>query len=191
MAVDASELRTELAGLDALETDITTKKSVVQRVWPRVWPKVAAVAIVLLGWQLVVWSGWKEQYVLPGPGAVLRTLGDLVQTGRFWEAVSRTMRRAVGTYAIALVIGSLGGALVAMVKPLRAAFGALITGLQTMPSIVWLMPAVLLFKLSETAIAFVVLMGAAPAIASAMANMSSVAAGSSAKRVTAAVVSAR
>ena len=30
------------------------------------WPKVAAVAIALLGlWQLVVWSGWRPEYVLP------------------------------------------------------------------------------------------------------------------------------
>jgi NitT/TauT family transport system permease protein len=43
--------------------------------------------------------------------------------------------------------------------------GSLITGQQTMPSIAWFPLAILLFKLSEQAILFVVVIGAAPAIA--------------------------
>ena len=168
MAVNATELRTELAGLDALEQDVSAKKSLTQRVWPRLWPKLAALVIVTGLWQLVVWSGWKETFVLPGPSQVGKTLLDIATTGRFWEAVSRTMRRAASGYATALVIGGVIGGLVAMFKPMRSAIGALITGLQTMPSIVWFPPAVLLFKLSESAIAFVVIMGAAPAIANGL-----------------------
>ena len=45
---------------------------------------------------------------------------------------------------------------------LRAAVGSLITGLQTMPSIAWFPLAILLFQLSERAIMFVVVLGAAP-----------------------------
>jgi NitT/TauT family transport system permease protein len=168
MAVDASELSTELAGLDALEQDISDKQSLFQVVWPRLWPKLAALVIVIGLWQLVVLSGWKEQFVLPGPGAVGSQLLDIVSTGKFWEAVVRTMRRAAWGYAISLAIGVGIGGLVAMFKPMRSAVGALITGLQTMPSIVWFPPAVLLFKLSESAIAFVVIMGAAPAIANGL-----------------------
>ena len=168
MAVSAHDLKTELAGLDALEEDISEKRALLPTVWPRVWPKLAALVIVVGLWQLVVWSGWKEEFVLPGPVAVGKTLLDIVKTGDFYEAVARTMRRAATGYAAALVIGGLIGALVAMFKPMRSAVGALITGLQTMPSIVWLPPAVLLFKLSETAVMFVVIMGAAPAIANGL-----------------------
>ena len=168
MAVEANELRAELAGLDALEQDISEKQSLLQRVWPRLWPKVAALVIVIGLWQLVVWSGWKETFVLPAPADVGGALLDMVKTGEFWEAVARTMRRAGWGYAIAMVIGGVIGGLVAMFKPMRSAIGALITGLQTMPSIVWFPPAVLLFKLGESAIAFVVIMGAAPAIANGL-----------------------
>ena len=45
------------------------------------------------------------------------------------------------------------------------AVGALITGLQTMPSISWFPLAILLFGLNEQAILFVVVLGAAPSIA--------------------------
>ena len=44
----------------------------------------------------------------------------------------------------------------------------MITGLQTMPSIAWFPLAILLFKLSEGAILFVVVLGAAPSIANGL-----------------------
>jgi NitT/TauT family transport system permease protein len=57
---------------------------------------------------------------------------------------------------------------VARIRPLRAAVGSLITGVQTMPSIAWFPLAILLFQLSEQAILFVVVLGAAPAIANGL-----------------------
>ena len=51
---------------------------------------------------------------------------------------------------------------------LRAAFGSFITGLQTMPSIAWFPLAVLLFKRTEAAMYFVVVLGAAPSIANGL-----------------------
>ena len=44
----------------------------VAKVWGWVWPKALAIGLVIFGWQLVVWSGWKPVYTLPGPAAVLR-----------------------------------------------------------------------------------------------------------------------
>ncbi len=115
-----------------------------------------------------MWSHWKPEYVLPGPAKVVGELGDLVTTGEFWRAVANTMRRAVTGFAIAVVLGSLLGLAVARVKSLRTAVGSLITGLQTMPSIAWFPFAILLFKLSEQAILFVVVLGAAPSIANGL-----------------------
>jgi NitT/TauT family transport system permease protein len=48
---------------------------------------------------------------------------------------------------------------------LRAAIGSLVTGLQTMPSVVWFPLAILLLGLGEQAILFVVILGAAPSVA--------------------------
>jgi NitT/TauT family transport system permease protein len=75
------------------------------------------------------------------------------------------MRRAGVGFGLAVLIGLLLGVAVARSKVLRAAIGSLITGLQTMPTIAWFPLAILLFGLSETAILFVVVLGAAPAIA--------------------------
>ncbi|MEY2462881.1 MAG: sulfonate transport system permease protein, partial [Acidimicrobiaceae bacterium] len=61
------QLQAELAGLDALELAEQTRIGRARRTWTMLWPKVAAVSIALFLWQCVVWSGWKKEYVLPGP----------------------------------------------------------------------------------------------------------------------------
>ena len=130
-----------------------------------VLPKVLAIAIVIALWQIVVWSHWRPDYLLPGPGPVFRELGHLATTGTFWSSVGTTMRRALVGYAIAIVIGTGIAIPVLSSKWLRNAVGSLITGLQTMPSIAWFPLAILLFKLTEQAITFVIVLGAAPSIA--------------------------
>jgi NitT/TauT family transport system permease protein len=119
----------------------------------------------MLAWQAVVWTHWRPSYVLPGPGPVFRRLGHDLAGGELPRAVAITMRRAAVGYGLSVILGAAVGLAVARAKPLRAAVGSLITGLQTMPSIAWFPLAILLFKLSEGAILFVVVLGAAPAIA--------------------------
>jgi NitT/TauT family transport system permease protein len=92
----------------------------------------------------------------------------MLGTTEFYGALQTTARRALYGYALALVIGTVIGLGVARVKLLRTAFGSMITGLQTMPSIAWFPLAIVLFKLSESAIMFVVVLGAAPSIANGL-----------------------
>ena len=138
------------------------------RVWSALWPKLAAIGVGLLVWQIVVWSQWRPDYVLPGPVPVFKELGNQLEQASFWHAIGITLQRAAIGYALAVLIGSLLGAAVARVRPLRRAIGSLITGLQTMPSIVWFPLAILLFKLGEGAILFVVVLGAAPSVANGL-----------------------
>lgn len=170
VAVDRHEhdLEEDLAGLDALEEVLARRTSRLARLWSALWPKLAATAIVLSLWQVAVWSNWRPEYVLPAPGTVLSDLWHLLGTGEFWQAVRVTMRRAVTGFALAVLIGSAIGLAVARVRPLRTAVGSLITGLQTMPSIAWFPLAILFFQLSEQAILFVVVLGAAPSIANGL-----------------------
>ena len=119
-------------------------------------------------WQLVVWSHWRPDYVLPGPGTVTRELRHQVGQAEFWRAVATTMRRGVTGYVLAVVIGTVLGLAVARVRAARTAIGSLVTGLQSMPSIAWFPFAILVFKLSESAILFVVVLGAAPSVANGL-----------------------
>jgi NitT/TauT family transport system permease protein len=154
-----------LEGLDSLEPCVDSDPGIASRAWRSLWPKLFAAVLFVAAWQTVVWSHWRPEYLLPGPGTVATTLRDIVSTQVFWKAVGITMQRAVEGFALAVAIGSLIGLAVARVRVLRVAVGSMITGVQTMPSIAWFPLAILLFELSESAILFVVVLGAAPSIA--------------------------
>lgn len=161
----ATELDRELSGLDHLELPAAPPRPRARRVWSSAWPKLVAVGVVLAVWQFVVWREWKPRFVLPGPSDVGRTLWDDLGTAELWRAVAFTMRRAVTGFGVSLLVGGVLGLAVSRSRVLRTALGSLITGLQTMPSIAWFPLAILLFKISESAILFVVILGAAPSIA--------------------------
>jgi len=158
----------ELAGLDKLESVPSVGRNTAVSVWSNLWPKIGALVIGLFLWQLVVWSEWKPEYILPGPGKTFSTLWEMLREGTIWEATLTTMRRAFVGYVVAVLIGLIIGGLVARIRAVRAAFGSFITGIQTMPSIAWFPLAIVLFQLSERAILFVVVLGAAPAIANGL-----------------------
>jgi NitT/TauT family transport system permease protein len=157
-----------LSGLDTLELGGTGHRSVAARVWSRLWPMTAATVLFLGIWQLVVWSGWRPEYVFAGPTTVLPELWARLGQPDFYQAISVTLQRALVGFTVAIAVGALVGATVARIRLLRAAVGSLITGLQTMPSIAWFPLAILLFGLNESAILFVVVLGAAPSIANGL-----------------------
>ena len=139
-----------------------------RRIWFAIWPKVAAVALAIFVWQCVVWSGWKPPYALAPPREAFGELWELTKDGTVFKAIGVTMSRAARGFGLALIVGVVVGAAVSSSKVVRSAVGSLITGLQTMPSIAWFPLAILLFKLSENAITFVVVLGAAPSIANGL-----------------------
>jgi NitT/TauT family transport system permease protein len=165
MAVDE---RTLTAGLDALEVPIVPKVSRGRRIWKSTWPKLLAIAIFLGVWQFLIWIEWKPSFALASPADTFSSLWDN------WSVISdamwTTLRRGIEGYAMAIAIGVVIGAAVARIPVLRAAIGSMITGLQTMPSVAWYPLALLLFKLSEGAIFFVIVVGAAPSIANGLIN---------------------
>jgi sulfonate transport system permease protein len=160
-----AELAVELEQRDVDALEPRPRSRWRSKLWSNTWPKLVAIAIALGIWQIVVWSGWKPDYVLPGPWPVFQRLGQDLGTWNFDIGAATTLRRAFVGYGIAVAIGTVTGILVARVSVLRKAIGSAILGLQSMPSIAWYPFAILLFGLNETAIFFVVILGAAPAIA--------------------------
>jgi NitT/TauT family transport system permease protein len=148
-----------------LEWNVATVRgrSRASKIWAATWPKLLAVALFVGAWQVLVWTGWKPEDVLPSPFTVfdhmLHNLGDLSQ------AAFVTLKRAVIGFAVAIAVGGLIGIAVARSRILRAGVGSMITGLQTMPSVAWFPLAIVLFSLSPNAILFVIVLGAAPSIA--------------------------
>jgi len=160
-----------ITGLDNLELGPPPPAAepgrIARTAWASLWPKLLAIALVLAIWQLVTLTGWKH-YVLKGPRTVFADLWGQMQHLQLWQIIEVTLRTAALGYVLALVIGSVVGVLVARIPPLRAAVGSIITGLQTMPSIAWVPFAIIIFGETESAILFVVILGAAPSIANGL-----------------------
>ena len=167
----ATDLQRSISGLDSLELSAAQADRgpgrIARAAWAALWPKLLAIALVLIIWQLVHLTGWKQN-VVKGPATVFSDLWQQLHHALLWRAIGTTLRRAVLGYSLALVIGSVIGVLVARIPPLRAAVGSIITGLQTMPSIAWFPFAIILFGETTLAILFVMILGAAPSIANGL-----------------------
>ncbi|GAC1334807.1 MAG: ABC transporter permease [Candidatus Dormibacteria bacterium] len=139
------------------------------RAWRATWPKLAALLAVVAVWELAVVAGWRSRDLLPPPEAVLARTGGMLADGNFYRALATTLGRAALGFLLATAGGALVGVGCALSSVLRSAVGALITGLQSFPSIVWAPFALLIFvHQPEQAILFVVVMGAAPSVANGL-----------------------
>src|ERR1022692_2972712 len=164
-----------ISGLDSLELGPARPDAgpgrIARTVWKATWPKLLAIAIVLAAWELFYLSNFHGDSAIglvKGPGTGLANLWDQMQHAQLWDAIGTTVQTAVTGYLLALIIGSLIGAVVSRIPPLRAATGSIISGLQTMPSIAWFPFAIILFGLNTSAILFVMVLGAAPSIANGL-----------------------
>jgi NitT/TauT family transport system permease protein len=171
MAADTSPTpppEAAIAGLDNLDAvPPQARGRFWEKAWAASWPKLLALVLALGIWQLLYLSGFRSG-ILPGPAKTLPDLWNQLHHAVLWQAIATTLRRAVIGFALALVIGLVVGGLVSRIRPLRAGVGSLITALQTLPSIVWVPFGIILFGANTTAILFVIVMTAAPAIANGL-----------------------
>ncbi len=164
-----------ISGLDSLELAKQQEGSrgarIARKTWRGAWPKLLAIAIVLAAWQLFYASnfhGDTADNFVRSPAFTLAQFGRQLGHGQLWGAIGNTLQTAVIGYALALIIGTVIGAVVSRIPPLRAAVGSIISGLQTMPSIAWFPFAIILFGTNVSAILFVMVLGAAPSIANGL-----------------------
>ena len=154
-----------LSGLDALD-DIPDSGHgrIGRRAWRATWPKLGALGLILVAWQIAIWLHWKP-HILQSPVTVARQLWDLLGTSLFWQACWVTAQQALVGYLLVVAIGGIVGTAVARLPVLRAGIGALVTGMQTMPSVLWYPLAIMVFGVTSKAIILMMILGAAPAVA--------------------------
>jgi NitT/TauT family transport system permease protein len=131
---------------------------------------VAVVIALVAFWQAYVWIAHPRPDIVPSPADVIGSLSSLWSTGRLQQAVLTSLERGVLGFLIAAVVATPIGLLLAEARPLRRAFGPLITGLQVLPSVAWVPAAILWFGLTDATAYFVVLMGAIPSIVNGLLN---------------------
>jgi NitT/TauT family transport system permease protein len=180
MSVDPEVMSPEVGAPVPLQTELVPvaqrgERRLGPRIWLWTWPKLVAVGLVIAVWEYLYATSWRPHLTLPSPQSVGKTLlamlthQDLPDSSiptHLWGSIQTTMGRAVTGYALALLIGTLLGIAVVQWTIFRMGVGSLVAGMQTMPSIAWFPLAILLFGITEKAILFVVILGAAPSIAS-------------------------
>ncbi|WP_435973452.1 ABC transporter permease [Streptomyces sp. Qhu_M48] len=156
------------AGLDALDAVEIRRTPVREVLVKKVLPPTLAVALVLAVWQVLVSAGITEETKLPAPSAVWAGLTDMWLQGTLLEVIWTSVSRGLAGFLLALAIGTPLGLLVARVKFVRAAIGPILSGLQSLPSVAWVPPAVLWFGLNDAMMYTVILLGAVPSIANGL-----------------------
>ncbi|NGN66221.1 ABC transporter permease [Streptomyces sp. A7024] len=156
------------AGLDALETKATDRTPVRQVLLQKVLPPVTAVLLVIVLWQVLVWAEVTDEYKLPPPADVADSLQQMWLEGTLLEVIWTSVSRGLLGFLLALAIGTPLGLIVARVKFVRAAIGPILSGLQSLPSVAWVPPAVLWFGLNDQMMYAVILLGAVPSIANGL-----------------------
>ncbi|MFJ8132335.1 ABC transporter permease [Streptomyces hydrogenans] len=156
------------AGLDALDAVEVRRTPVREVLVKKVLPPTLAVVLVLVVWQVLVSAKITEETKLPAPSAVWDGLVDMWLQGTLLEVIWTSVSRGLAGFLLALAIGTPLGLLVARVKFVRAAIGPILSGLQSLPSVAWVPPAVLWFGLNDAMMYTVILLGAVPSIANGL-----------------------
>lgn len=151
------------AGLDALETSDVMRRPIGNKVLKALSP-LLAIAVVVLIWQFLTWLRWQPEWILPSPQATWNALWAQYEQDILVESVINSVRRAFQGFALSILIATPLGLALGLVKPLRAIFGPIVTGLQQLPSVAWVPAAIIWFGLSDATIYTVVLLGAVPSI---------------------------
>ncbi|WP_167350629.1 ABC transporter permease, partial [Streptomyces yangpuensis] len=156
------------AGLDALDAVQTQRTPVREVLVKKVLPPFLAVGLVLVIWQVLVSLKVTDETKLPALSAVWDSLSDMWLKGTLLEVIWTSVSRGLLGFLLALAIGTPLGLLVARVKFVRAAIGPILQGLQSLPSVAWVPPAVLWFGLNDAMMFTVILLGAVPSIANGL-----------------------
>ncbi|WP_079124892.1 ABC transporter permease [Streptomyces lushanensis] len=156
------------AGLDALDTVQTGRTPLRRTLVQKVLPPVIAVALVLVVWQILVWAKITDDYKLPSPTAVWDEVADAWAQGTLLGYIWTSVSRGLLGFLLALAIGTPLGLLVARVRFVRAAIGPILSGLQSLPSVAWVPPAVIWLGLNDSMMYAVILLGAVPSIANGL-----------------------
>ncbi|MEM0475928.1 MAG: ABC transporter permease [Candidatus Norongarragalinales archaeon] len=138
----------------------TAKTLVKKLLESKVFRATAFLVLLVALWEALFRASLWPPFLFPSPFSVFDALASGIADYSVIAAIAGSLKRMFIGYAFALLVGLIIGLMLSRFQILDDTVGVLMLGLQTLPSIVWLPLAILWFGLSETAILFVVVMGA-------------------------------
>lgn len=118
------------------------------------WP-VLVIGTGLLGWRLM--GKWWSGLIMAGMLFFMGTLG-------YWDLSMRTLGLVTSAVIVSLVIGVPIGVIMSSNDTFESVIKPLLDGMQTMPSFVYLIPALMLFGLGKVPALFATIIYAVPPV---------------------------
>lgn len=131
-----------------------------RRRWFTLIRQLSFFLILLLAWEWLARSGILPTFLFAGPIDIINSLSNNTQNGVLLAAVLTSLARLGIGYFISALLGIILGLLIGLNRYAKETLGALTLGFQALPSVCWIPLALLWFGLSETAMYFIVIMGA-------------------------------
>ncbi|WP_404454848.1 ABC transporter permease [Virgibacillus necropolis] len=116
------------------------------------------VAIIGL-WQLIYMSDVFADIIFPSPSQVGTALYEGFDSGDFVKALGASFRHLFLGLLMAILFGTIVGVILGKSKQADETAGMYLIALQSIPSIVWVPLAIMLFGFTEFAVVFVVVLG--------------------------------
>ena len=118
--------------------------------WRRLLPYLAAVASLLLLWQVA--ALFLPPFLLPGIPPTLGRLGKVLHDPAFLGGLQHSLLRLAIGYPVAVLIGALAGLLAGLARGFAAYLRSLVSILQSIPPITWVPFLVILFGFGDVPI---------------------------------------
>lgn len=126
------------------------------------WVGTTGILALLALWQVGAWL--YNPVVLPSPLATFEALVGLAVRGRLVEPAVRTVLHSLGGFTVAAFLGAIVGMAAGMNPLLRRAVWPAVTVLQGMPTIAWIVLALLWFGTGDTPALFTVALACLPIV---------------------------
>jgi len=120
------------------------------RRWRDVGLSIGTPLVLLLLWEAGARFGWIDGRLFSPPLTIVSTGVGMIASGALWNDLIPTVLRLIAGFALAAIFGVMGGLLMGVWRPVRAALGPLFTVLYSVPKVAILPLFLLIFGLNET-----------------------------------------
>lgn len=136
MSAVSADHKPDVTGGGGTGTDVPRTPS--GGTWDRVWPRLASwgllVALVAL-WQLVASNDPSVEQLTSRPSLVWTRFTELVANGELWHHLLPTLEETIGGLLIGLIVGIVGGFVMARSKVVGAILDPYVVGINGLPRV--------------------------------------------------------
>ncbi|MFC4023987.1 ABC transporter permease [Oceanobacillus longus] len=127
--------------------------------WNLLFKRIVFLIAILGLWQLIYSLNIFADIIFPSPAKVFGALYEGFAEGDFFVALGASFRHLFSGLSLAILIGTLIGVILGKSKQADETAGMYLIALQSIPSIVWVPLAIMIFGFSELAVVSVIVLG--------------------------------